>query len=171
MPAPARKAVMDHIRIRDARDDELDIVASVMVDAFAEYAARMSPDAWSSFAHDIANVRGRMPDADLLVAEDDGLIVGAVTLYRNWRGAQASAFAVRMLSVAPERRGTGVGRALMEECIERARTAGRERIVLTATQEMEDARDLYDRMGFQRDASLDHEPAPGVRSEGYVFKL
>lgn len=39
------------------------------------------------------------------------------------------------------------------------------------TQEMEEARDLYDRMGFTRDPGLDHEPAPGVRSIGYSLRL
>lgn len=162
---------MNDLEIRNARDDELDIVASLMVDAYAEYAARMSPDAWSSFAHDIANVRGRLTDAELLVAERDGEIVGAVTMYRHWRGAQEGAISVRMLSVPPQHRGSGVGRALMEHCIELARTAGHDRIVLTTTQEMEDARDMYERMGFVRDRSMDHEPAPGVRAEGYALDL
>jgi ribosomal protein S18 acetylase RimI-like enzyme len=73
--------------------------------------------------------------------------------------------------VPPAERGTGVGRALMEHCIERARRDGKDRVVLTTTQEMESARDLYERLGFVREPSLDHEPAPGVRAQGYALKL
>lgn len=159
------------VTIRAARDDELDIVASLVVDAYSEFAARMAPDAWSSFAQDIANVRGRSIDAQVLVAVRDGRIVGTVTRYPDWRGAQHDASAVRVLAVPPEERGSGVGRALMEHCIERARDEGKERVVLAVTQEMESARDLYDRLGFQRDPALDHEPAPGVRATGYALKL
>lgn len=157
--------------IRHARDDELDIAASVAVDAYAEYAERMSPDAWSAFAHNIANVRGRMNDAEILVAERDGRLVGTVTLFTDWRGAQSDSYGVRLLSVPPAERGTGVGRALMEYCIDRARAERKDRVVLTTTQEMESARDLYEKLGFVRDVSLDHEPAPGVRAEGYALKL
>ncbi|HWH31397.1 MAG TPA: GNAT family N-acetyltransferase [Egibacteraceae bacterium] len=159
------------LTIREARDDELDIVASLIVDAYAEYAARMSPDAWSFFAQDIANVRGRLGDARLLVAERDGRLIGSVTLYTDWRGAQSGTYSMRLLAVPPECRGQGVGRALMEDGIARARAAGVSRLVLTAVQEMESVRDLSEHLGFVRDRSLDHEPAPGVRAEGYALHL
>lgn len=159
------------LTIRPARDDELDAVAALVVEAYAEYAAHMSPDAWSTFAQDIANVRGRMVDAELVVAERDGELVGSVTLYTDWRGAQQGSYGVRLLAVPPTHRGTGVGRALMEYCIARAEQDGMQRVVLTTTQEMESARDLYERLGFSREPSLDHEPAPGVRAEGYALQV
>jgi predicted N-acetyltransferase YhbS len=163
--------VSDALVIREARDNELDIVASLVVDAYSEFAARMAPDAWSSFAQDIANVRGRSIDAQVLVAERDGRIVGTVTRYPNWRGAQQDASAVRVLAVPPAERGTGVGRALVEHCIELAQKEGKERVVVAVAPEMEDARDLYDRLGFERAPDLDHEPAPGVRTAGYALRL
>lgn len=163
--------VDENLVIRPARDEELDIVASLMVDAYAEYAARMSPDAWSPFAQDIANVRARLDDGQLLVAERDGQILGCVTLFRRWRGAQAEAAAVRLLAVPPAYRGSGIGRALMEYAIAEARQAGKQRVVLTATQEMEQVRELTERLGFRRAPELDHEPAPGVRLEGYALVL
>jgi GNAT superfamily N-acetyltransferase len=159
------------ITIRGARDDELDTISSLIVDAYAEYAAQMSPDAWSSFASDIANVRGRVADAELLVAEDDGHIVGSVTMFTGWRGAQEGAAGVRLLAVPPEHRGGGVGRALLEACIARARETGKHRLVMTTTQEMGVLRDLTERMGFARDPGLDHQPAPGVRFQGYALDL
>lgn len=161
----------DGLTIRDARDDEIDIVASLTVDAYAEYAARMSPDAWSMFAQEIANVRGRMNDADIIVAEREGRLVGAVSLFGAWRGAQEGSVGVRLLAVPPQERGTGIGRALMTHCIDRARGMGASRVALSTTQEMDAARDLYDRLGFRRDPALDHERAPGVRLEGWTLDL
>jgi len=111
------------------------------------------------------------PDGLLLVAESDGRLVGAITLFRDWRGAQEGAAHVRLLAVPPQQRGAGVGRALMEHSIGIARSDRKHRIVLTVTQEMEHARDLTERMGFIRAPELDHEPAPGVRLEGWQLKL
>jgi GNAT superfamily N-acetyltransferase len=159
------------LAIRAAREDEWDIVASLTVDAYAEYAAAMAPDAWSTFAQGIANVRARTSDGRQLVAERDGVIVGAVTLFLDWRGAQADAAGVQLLAVPPTHRREGVGRALMEHCIAAARDAGKNRVVLTVSQEMEVARDLTESMGFVRAAELDHEPAPGVRLLGYALRL
>jgi predicted N-acetyltransferase YhbS len=162
---------MAELVIRPGRDEELDDVAALIVDAYAEYAARMSPDAWSSFAQLIGHVRGRALESDIIVAERDGRLVGSVTLYKPHRGATAGTYGVRLLSVPPGERGTGIGTALMEYCITRARADGQRRVVLTVTQEMETARDLYERMGFRRAPELDHEPAPGVRFQGYALDL
>ncbi len=162
---------MTELLIRNAHDEELDIVASLAVDAYAEFAEGMSPDAWSQFAQNIANVRGRLSDAEVLVAIDEDRIVGTVTVYTEWRGAQSGSYGVRLLAVPPPERGKGVGRALMETCISRARQEGKDRVVLTVTAEMESARDLYDRLGFDREPGLDHEPAPGVRVQGHALDL
>lgn len=157
--------------IRIADDSELDKVAELMVDAYAEYAAMMSPDAWSSFAVDIANVRGRSSDADILVAERDGEIVGTVSQYGQWRGAQEGTSALRMLAVPPSERGGGVGRSLMEHAIDRARDANKQRVALTTMEEMEFMRELATKLGFQREPALDHQPAPGVRARGWALEL
>jgi predicted N-acetyltransferase YhbS len=139
------------IDIRSAREDELDKVAEVIIDAYAEYAAKMSPDAWSSFAVDIANVRGRASDAEILIAEREGSIVGTVSHYAQWRGAQRDTSALRLLAVPPSEQGEGVGRALMAYCIESARGAGKRRVALTTVEEMEFMRDLALKMGFERE--------------------
>ena len=163
---------MSDFVIRAARDDELDAVSSLIVDAYAEYAAHMSPDAWSDFANQIANVRGaRLGDAELVVAEQAGELVGSVMVFSGWRGAQEGTAGVRLLAVPPQRRGLGVGRALMEHCVQRARDAGKRRLVMTTTQEMTALRELTERMGFERELALDHQPAPGVRYQGYALDL
>ena len=162
---------VDALAIRYARDDELDTVASLIVDAYAEYAAAMSPDAWSMYAQDIANVYGRQWDGRLVVAEREGSVVGAVTMFSEWRGAQEGSAGLRLLSVPPAERGTGVGRALMEWCVQEARNLGKDRLLLTVTQEMVAMRDLSEAMGFVRVPQLDHEPAPGVRLQGYALDV
>lgn len=159
------------LTIRHARDGELDIVASLIVDAYAEFAASMSPDAWSMFAQDIANVYGRMSDGEIIVAQRGDAIVGTVTVYRDWRGAQPDTLALRLLAVPPVERNSGVGSALMEWAVAEARAAGKSRVVLTAMQAMDTVRDMAEKMGFVRARELDHEPAPGVRVEGFSLDI
>jgi ribosomal protein S18 acetylase RimI-like enzyme len=78
---------------------------------------------------------------------------------------------IRMLAVAPEAQGRGVGRALAEACIERARAAGRRRIVLLTMPSMTVAQRLYLSLGFARDSANDWEYEPGHVLWGFALEL
>jgi ribosomal protein S18 acetylase RimI-like enzyme len=62
---------------------------------------------------------------------------------------------IRLLGVDPARRGGGGGKALTLACIELARTAGHEQVVLHTTQPMQVAWAMYERLGFVRRPELD----------------
>jgi ribosomal protein S18 acetylase RimI-like enzyme len=92
-------------------------------------------------------------DAPVYVAERDGVVVGMVTLcvYTTLTGAKAY---LDHLVVAPESRRNGVGRALVEYAIERAREAGASRVDLTANATKQAGHALYCSLGFkQRETS------------------
>jgi len=78
---------------------------------------------------------------------------------------------VRLLAVAPEARGKGVGVALMRECVARARASGAARLTLHTTEMMQAAVRLYERMGFVRAPEIDFRPAPGIVVKGYRLEL
>src|SRR5205814_10435418 len=93
--------------------------------------------------------------AELFVAELDGRLVGTVTFYPSGPGSAEQGWpndwaGIRLLGVAPEARGQGAGRALIEALIERARAQGAAAIALHTTERMEVARAMYERMGFVR---------------------
>lgn len=69
--------------------------------------------------------------------------------------------------VAPGARGRGVGRALTEECIRRARAAGCPAVGLHTTEFMAVARAMYERMGFVRVPALDFRPVPAIHVMAY----
>jgi ribosomal protein S18 acetylase RimI-like enzyme len=79
--------------------------------------------------------------------------------------------AVRMLVVDPAAQGRGIGALLMTECIERARAAGKQRMVLSTSTVMKAAHRLYDRLGFTRLPERDWSPAPGVDLLVYALDL
>ena len=78
---------------------------------------------------------------------------------------------MRMLAVDPAGHSRGVGRALTVACIERARAAGRHRIVLHTGDWMPVAKHLYESLGFERERAIDFSPAPGISLIGYALDL
>lgn len=79
------------------------------------------------------------------IARIDGRIVGSIFLVR---GEQAGEGKLRMLYVEPDARGAGVGAALIDACIARARNNGYERLLLWTNSILIAARRLYERAGF-----------------------
>jgi len=78
---------------------------------------------------------------------------------------------VRLLAVHPAYRGQGIDRALMEECIRRCRQSKVAVIGLHTTEVMDIARQMYERMGFERFPESDFHPAPGVTVVAYRLQL
>jgi len=90
----------------------------------------------------------------LLLAEEDGEVVGAMTLvvFTIPTGVRAWIEDVVVDEVA---RGRGVGDALNRAAIERAREAGARTVDLTSRPSREAANHLYRRLGFeQRDTNV-----------------
>ena len=92
--------------------------------------------------------------AELIVATVGGRVAGAVGYIgpghpkQEW--FEADWPVVRMLVVHPAHRGLGIGRALTEECVRRARRDGAPLIALHTTPIMEVALAMYERMGFTK---------------------
>lgn len=106
----------------------------------------------------VADVETRSRHALVLGAFLEGRLVGTVTLELDRRipGGHPRAplepdqAHVRMLGVHPEVMRRGIGRALMEACLEEARRAGKRRVTLETTEAMTSAQKLYRSMGFIR---------------------
>ena len=164
------------IHIRPARPDELDEAARVMLAAYQQYEASFPSGRWDGYAADIMDVRGRLPHAELIVAEEAGRIVGAVTFYPDGSRSAVEGWppgwaGVRLLAVHPDARGRGVGEALMRECMARARKRGATTLGLHTTRIMAVARRMYERMGFVRAPEYDFHPAPRIVVMAYKLKL
>lgn len=162
--------------IRDALPGELDAVSRLLRDAYLEYERYMPPQAWQTYLQDIMDVRGRLDTSELIVAELDGKLAGAVTLFSNASRSTGEGWpegwaGVRLLAVHPTYRGQGIGRALMEECLRRCRTRGIATVGLHTTSVMDTARRMYEKMGFARVPEFDFQPRPGVVVMAYRLDL
>jgi GNAT superfamily N-acetyltransferase len=137
--------------------------------AFAEYAGEYED--WPSFIEGIARMADLAADGDLFVAELGGVIVGAVVHVGPGR-PRSTIFpedwsVIRMLVVAPEARGEGVGRKLVAACLDCARAAGAPVVGLHTSPVMGAALRMYAAIGFTRDRDL--PPMRGVAYGRYVL--
>jgi DNA-binding MarR family transcriptional regulator/GNAT superfamily N-acetyltransferase len=97
------------------------------------------------FAADYADGTGTARQAGW-IAELDGERVGCVFCVP---GPGSRTAKLRMLVVEPAARGAGVGKRLVEECLEFARSSGYSAIELWTVDVLAAARTLYERAGFQ----------------------
>jgi predicted N-acetyltransferase YhbS len=164
--------------IRSAREADRPAIEAVTLAAYEQYAAILPPRLWREYRRNIvATLADATPDITI-VAEAQGALVGSVLLHpagadaaNPGRGTSSRRAhpEVRLLAVAPSARGQGVGRRLMDECIRRARASGTAALILHTADMMSVAMQLYERMGFVRDATLDYEVAADVLVKGYRF--
>ncbi|MFI8526431.1 GNAT family N-acetyltransferase [Promicromonospora sukumoe] len=176
------------IEVRDAVPAEYDAVGKIVAAAFAADGQLDAPDSVSyrDVLHDVA---ARAAAAEIIVALDDGVVVGGVTYVP--RGGPMADIAgdgeaeIRMLGVAPDAQGRGAGSALMRECLARAArgpgtaagdggiaAGGRtRRVVLSTNTIAHGSHRLYERLGFVRDPARDWTPVPGVDLLCYVLDL
>jgi ribosomal protein S18 acetylase RimI-like enzyme len=68
----------------------------------------------------------------------------------------------RMLVVDPAVQGRGIGALLATTCLDRARAAGKRRVVISTGSRMAAAQRLYERLGFVRLPERDWTPAPDI---------
>lgn len=162
------------IAVRLALDDELDAAGDLVVAAYRTHPDMEDSDGY--LAH-VRDVRGRATATDVLVAVDgDGLLLGCVSYVRDHTSAfaeveQPGEAGFRMLGVAMAARGRGVGRALVEACLERARSSRCTGIAIVTAPSWTDAQRLYLRVGFRRAPERDFEPVPGIRLWAYALAL
>ena len=146
--------------IRDARPEEYAEVLAVTRAAYEQYAPAMPADRWEWYLQNMAETITQPPAAgapERIVAEADGRILGSVLLFPAG-SAEGDEPHVRLLAVPPAGRGRGVGRALMDDCLRRARAAGAATLTLHTTTLMGVAKAMYERMGFVRVPELDFHP-------------
>ena len=153
------------MRIRDATAADADAAGLVVLEAYRSLPGyEPEPD----YEIELADVTSRLPPvAEVLVAEDGGRLVGCITYVPGPESPLAESYqegeaGIRMLGVDASARGRGVGRLLVQACIERARAAGRRAMFLHSTSYMHGAHRMYGGLGFVRAPDRDWEPFPGL---------
>jgi ribosomal protein S18 acetylase RimI-like enzyme len=162
---------MSKATLRDYCQADAADVDRVALAAFDEFRSHYSD--WPAMAASIAQMSKLADSGEIIVAERDARMIGAVTYVAPGRPKAAhfdpSWPIIRMLVVDPDYRGGGAGRALTEECIRRAKRDGCPVLALHTSPIMTVALPMYLRMGFRllREAP----PIHGVPYGVYVKQL
>lgn len=163
------------VELREAAQGEYEATSRLVQRAYAEY-ARPGDPLWADYFSMLADVAGRAAVATVLVAVAEQRIVGTATVEldqtiggtRDLDPGQAN---FRVLAVDPVARGCGVGRRLVEACVQVARRAGKDLATLHTTDQMAAAQQIYRSLGFERDPSHDIELRPDLVLRAFRLRL
>lgn len=162
---------MHSTQLRDFQPTDTDAVNALGVAAFEQFASHYED--WPAFKAKIASMSSLAETGEIIVATSGDTIVGAVA-YLGPTAPKSTFFpgswaVMRMLVVCPQARGAGVGRALANGCIAKARRDGAAVFGLHTSPIMSVALAMYRAMGFefQREAP----PINGVPYGIYAMPL
>ena len=147
------------MEVRVALPEEHDAAGRVTADAYREF-VRPGDDDWKRYLARIADVGERADRTSIVVAVEDGRVLGSLTLELegrvrdegdvDHRPLAVGEAHIRMLGVDPSARRRGIARTLMAEAERLARDAGKREITLNTTERMEAAQRMYEALGYER---------------------
>jgi ribosomal protein S18 acetylase RimI-like enzyme len=146
------------MEVREAVSEEYAAAGRVTAEAYREF-VRPGEEDWERYLLWIADVAARAAQTTIMVAIEDGRVLGSLTLElegrvrdgdEEQRPLDPGEAHIRMLGVDPAARARGVARALMAASETKARAAGKTYLTLHTTLRMEAARAMYERLGYHR---------------------
>jgi GNAT superfamily N-acetyltransferase len=171
-----RKIAMAEIRLRDYESADAENLNRIAVSAFDQFRDHYGD--WPAMLAGLSKTSDLSASGEVIVAEIQNAeledkFAGAVAYFGP--NSQKAAFfdqrwpIIRMLVVDPAFRGKGIGRALSDACIARAKRDGSPIIALHTSLIMSVALPMYLRMGFVK--AYDAPPIFGVAYAVYTKAL
>lgn len=152
--------------IRAAQATEFGIIGQLMVEVYAQLDGFPTIDEQPKYYQMLKNI-GRIvekPKVKLFIAvSNDQKIVGAVVYFGDMKyygsGGSATkeknAAGFRLLAIANEARGNGLGKLLTQYCIRIAKDQMVKQMIIHTTNTMPIAWKMYEKIGFKRSNDLD----------------
>lgn len=143
---------MSDLQFRYAEDDDLTAIVALLADDEFGEAREQSGGAVCADYEQAFKDMSQSPGNRILLAEQDGKIVGALQLVfipgLSRRGVKRAL--IEAVRVASDTRGAGIGSALMRHAIEEAKQAGCKLVQLTSDVRRKRAHLFYRRLGFEQ---------------------
>ncbi len=165
--------------IREPSTEEYGVIGALMVEVYSQLEGFPTPAEQPKYYEMLSNVGSltENPHIHLLAAYSPEQGLAGCVLYigdMQYYGSGGTATQIkdssgfRLLAVAPDFRGQGIGGLLTRYCIERARKEKRQQLIIHSTKAMLVAWRMYERMGFERSEDLDFRQGT---LEVYGFRL
>jgi putative acetyltransferase len=136
------------ITIRPIAPGDNAALARAVRDTLAEFGAAKPGTAYYDEATDhLYEVFSQQARSAYFVAEQDGEVLGGGGIFPT-ANLPADTVELVKLYLRPAARGRGVGKALINQCLETARANGYAHVYLETTEELTQAIPLYERLGF-----------------------
>jgi GNAT superfamily N-acetyltransferase len=162
---------MAEIRLRDYESADAEDLNRIAVSAFDQFRDHYRD--WPAMLAGLSKTSDLSASGEVIIAELQNKFAGAVAYFGP--NSQKAAFfdqrwpIIRMLVVDPAFRRKGIGRALSDECIARAKRDGSPIIALHTSPIMSVALPMYLKMGFAK--AYDAPPIFGVAYAVYTKAL
>ncbi|MEY4603396.1 MAG: hypothetical protein RIT43_688 [Bacteroidota bacterium] len=134
--------------IREIRVSDNKMIAKIIRDALDEYGVGLPGTVYTDPTTDQLYGLFQVPNAVYWIVEREGGIVGGAGLYPT-QGLPEGYVELVKLYLNKESRGKGIGKMLIQRCIDSANGFGYRKIYMETMPELADAIGLYTKMGFQ----------------------
>jgi len=150
------------VNYREADITDLKQLQQVGKDSYSEFSEVLDGEHWEKmnlFLNDEQALIDLISQSKVFVCEVDDIIRGMVFFVGS--GHTSKMFSsewscIRYLGVMPEYRGRGIGKQLTELCLSFAKKTNEEHISLHSSEFMNRARNMYEKMGFEKIKNIKH---------------
>jgi putative acetyltransferase len=147
-PLPNHLINMSHTTFRSIKKEDNKQLASIIRAVFEEFNAARPGTVYYDETTDDLYTLFQTPGSVCWVAEVDGQIAGCAGIFPT-PGLPAGYCEFVKFYLVNSARGKGVGRKLMEQCLDTAKNLGYTQVYLESLPEFNAAISLYEKMGFE----------------------
>lgn len=138
---------MSNIAIRPLRLSDNPGIASIIRDTLKEFGANHPGTVYYDPTTDALFELFQKERSTYNIAEMDGEIVGGGGIYPT-DGLPADTCELVKMYLLPKARGIGLGKKMIEQCLQQAKENGFNKVYLETMNELKPALKVYERMGF-----------------------
>lgn len=137
-----------NIHIRNIQPSDNLVLSRIVKDTLAEFGANHPGTVYYDSTTDTLYEVFQTPRSHYFVAEINGEVVGGGGIYPTDGLPEDTCELVKMY-LLPQARGAGLGRTLIEKCIDKAKELGYKNIYLETMPELRQALKVYEKFGFE----------------------
>ena len=157
---------MADVSVRRAVVDDVDAIAAILREAFAEFASDYTPEAFAIVTPPSNEIHGRFDEGPMWVAVGEGRFLGTVSAV-----PEPDHLYIRSMAVVPDAQGRGIGKRLMTAVEEYAVENGFGTLFLYTTEFSTNAVRLYETLGFKKDRDTTADEWYGTAGMSMLKKI